>query len=70
MCSDTELFPGTEDQGKTKMKQLFGVPKLKKDGTIGKVSHFLSFLSASDIITTTERTCPIYDHTPRPGSAI
>ena len=44
VCRDTELFPGTEDQGKTKMKELFGVPKLKKDGTLGKVS-LLSFHS-------------------------
>ena len=37
-CRDMELFPGLEDQGKTSMKDLFGVPVIKKDGTEGKVS--------------------------------
>ena len=37
MCRDAELFPGLESQGKTSMKDLFGVAQLRKDGTEGKV---------------------------------
>ena len=59
-CSDSMVFPGTEDQGKTKMKELFGVPKLRKDGTVGKVSpHMALRLTAGLSATATSSVLSI-----------
>ena len=43
MCRDQKLFPTKLDRpssAKTGMKELFAQPKMKKDGTQGKVHKF------------------------------